>query len=101
VTTDNHCNLDSNARSIFRVRRAYWLIGATFLLGDGASIANAQSSTALPPVTVESPTEAPARPRGEHAPAPRPNGCCPAQRQSAAGPADADRARHRRCGSKI
>jgi iron complex outermembrane receptor protein len=61
VTTDNHCNLNSNARSIFKLRRAYWLIGATFLLGDyvtGASIANAQSSTALPPVTVESPTQA-------------------------------------------
>jgi iron complex outermembrane receptor protein len=61
VTTDNHCNLDSNARSIFRVRRAYWLIGATFLLGDLStemSVANAQSSTALPPVTVESPTQA-------------------------------------------
>ena len=61
MTTDNHCNLDSNARSIFRVRRAYWLIGATFLLGDlstDMSVANAQSSTALPPVTVESPTQA-------------------------------------------
>jgi iron complex outermembrane receptor protein len=61
VTTDNHCNLNSNARSIFKLRRAYWLIGATFLLGDyvtGASIANAQTNTMLPPVTVESPTQA-------------------------------------------
>jgi iron complex outermembrane receptor protein len=61
VTTDNHCNLNSNARSIFKLRRAYWLIRATFLLGDyvtGASIANAQTNTTLPPVTVESPTQA-------------------------------------------
>ncbi|MGM4963849.1 TonB-dependent siderophore receptor [Tardiphaga sp. 1201_B9_N1_1] len=61
MTTDNHCNLNSNARSIFKLRRAYWLIGATFLLGDyvtGASIANAQTNTTLPPVTVESPTQA-------------------------------------------
>jgi iron complex outermembrane receptor protein len=44
----------------FDRRKARWLIGAAFLLGDistGTTIVHAQSSTALPPVTVDAPTQ--------------------------------------------
>lgn len=58
--TTNADDRRSAPRHSFDRRRGHLLIGAAFLLGDLAietTIANAQSNTALPPVTVEAPTQ--------------------------------------------
>jgi iron complex outermembrane receptor protein len=72
VTTNADCRLVEDHRNRVDKGHAHLLIGAAFLLADlssSATTANAQSSVALPPVTVESPTQKrkPARPAGTSA----------------------------------
>jgi iron complex outermembrane receptor protein len=72
VTTNADCRLVEDHRNRVDKGHAHLLIGAAFLLADlssSATMANAQSSVALPPVTVESPTQKrkPARPAGTSA----------------------------------
>lgn len=58
----------------FNRRRTRWLIGAAFLLGHvtaATSVATAQTSTALPPVTVDSPTQRAKPARAANTPARR------------------------------
>jgi len=72
VTTNVDCRLEEDHRNRNDRHHAHLLIGAAFLLADLSSsttIANAQSSVALPAVTVESPTQKrkPARAAGASA----------------------------------
>jgi iron complex outermembrane receptor protein len=72
VTTSADCRLVEDHRNRNDKRHAHLLIGAAFLLVDlfsATTIANAQSSVALPAVTVESPTQRQklARPAGPSA----------------------------------
>jgi iron complex outermembrane receptor protein len=60
VTTASDCLPATRPSNDLTRQKARWLIGAAFLLGDivtGSSIAQAQSSTALPAVTVDAPTQ--------------------------------------------
>jgi iron complex outermembrane receptor protein len=60
VTTSADCRLVEDYRNRNDKRHAQLLIGAAFLLVDqfsATTMANAQSSVALPAVTVESPTQ--------------------------------------------
>jgi iron complex outermembrane receptor protein len=71
VTTSADCRLVEDHRNRIDKRHAHLLIGAAFLLVDLSSttMANAQSSVALPAVTVEAPTQRQkfARPAGPSA----------------------------------
>lgn len=61
MTTSISLGSDRSQSSPFNTRRARWLIGAAFVLGECAialPAAVAQSSTPLPAVTVESPAQA-------------------------------------------
>jgi iron complex outermembrane recepter protein len=72
VTPNADCRLSEDHRNRTNKSHAHLLIGAAFLLADlsfSTTMANAQSSVALPAVTVEPPTQRrkPARPAGASA----------------------------------
>ncbi len=91
MTTHVDCRLVEDHRNRTDRNQAHLLIGAAFLLADlssSATTANAQSSVALPAVTVESPTQKrkPAGPAG--ASAPRTQATASRQRNRNATPAE-------------
>ncbi|WP_409364875.1 TonB-dependent siderophore receptor [Bradyrhizobium sp. JYMT SZCCT0428] len=72
VSVNADCRLVQGHRSRTETRYAHLLVGAAFLLADfsaATTVASAQSSVPLPPVTVESPTQRakPARATGPSA----------------------------------